>query len=139
MITAVDTSVVLDVLVDDPQFGGASEEYLRRGAVEGRLVVCECVIAEVFPAINDRSRFAEFMRDWQLYFSSIAFDAAALAGSYFATYLNRGGRASRVLPDFLIGAHAEVQADRLWARDRGYMRDYFASLELWDPSLRPPA
>ena len=139
MITAVDTSVILDVLVDDPRFCGASEEYLRRGAAEGQLVVCECVIAEVFPAINDQRRFADFTKDWQLYFSSITFDAAALAGSYFARYLNRGGRASRVLPDFLIGAHAEVQADRLLARDRGYMRDYFTSLELWDPSLRSPA
>ena len=40
------------------------------------------------------------------------------------------------MADFLIGAHAQTQADRLVARDRGFLRDYFSSLELLDPSSR---
>ena len=136
MITAVDTSVILDVLIDDPQFGSASEAALRQGSGEGKLIVCECVIAEVFPAIRDRDRFAEFVGDWQLHFAPLDLAASTLAGEYFALYLRRGGRAKRVPPDFLIGAHAAMSADRLLARDRGYVRDYFTSLELWDPSRR---
>ena len=60
-------------------------------------------------------------------------ESAILAGKLFGRYLARGGRPQRVLPDFLIGAHALLHADRLLARDRGYLRDYFAKLRLWQP------
>ena len=133
MITAVDTSVILDVLADDPRFASPSEAALRQAALEGKLVVCDCVVAEVFPAIHDGDSFAEFFGDWRLEYSAIDFESALLAGHYFSIYLSRGGEAKRVLPDFLIGAHASVAADRLLARDRGYLRDYFTSLDLWDP------
>ncbi len=115
MITAVDTSVILDVLTDDPRFAVSSEAALRRARAEGKLIVCECVIAEIFPALGDRTRFDEFSRDWQLDFIPTNLESAILAGEYFSSYLSREGEARRVLPDFLIGAHAVVAADRLVA------------------------
>lgn len=138
MITAVDTSVILDVLTDDRAFAAVSEAALRRARREGKLIVCECVIAEVIPSLGDRIRFAELLADWQLEFSSMTIEGAMLAGEHFGTYLARGGTARRVIPDFLIGAHAAIAADRLLARDRGYLRDYFSSLTVWDPSVQRP-
>ena len=61
-------------------------------------------------------------------------EAALLAGQCYDRYLRRGGTAHHVLADFLIGAHARFQADRLLARDRGYLRDYFTGLRLLQPA-----
>ena len=134
MITSVDTSVILDVLVGDPQFGSVSETALRRAQAEGKMVVCECVVAEVFPALDDTDRFKEFLADWHLEYSPMDIESSMLAGQFFSAYLSRGGKIKRIAPDFLIGAQAAESADRLLARDRGYLRDYFLSLEIWDPT-----
>ena len=134
MITALDTSVVLDVLTDDPRFASLSEAALRKARQQGKLIVCECAVAEIFPALGSKTDFAEFLSDWQIEFSAMNLEAAVMAGEHFATYLSRGGQAKRVVPDFLIAAHASVAADRLLARDRGYLREYFRSLDIWDPT-----
>lgn len=129
MISAVDSSVLLDVLVAaDRKRADASESLLRRASGEGRLIVCECVVAEVLPALESVARMREFMADWRLDFIASETEDALLAGECFARHLKRGGRAGRVLPDFLIGAHALRHAERLLARDRGYLRDYFKGL-----------
>ncbi len=133
MISAVDSSVILDVVVDDPRFADLSERTLRHASAEGQLIVGECVLAEIYPAFSNHEAFEEFLADWQLEFAPSSREVCILAGSNFATYLERGGKAGRIVADFLIGAHAEVHADRLVARDRGYLRDDFASVQLLDP------
>jgi predicted nucleic acid-binding protein len=68
----------------------------------------------------------------QLLISPIAF-AAYLAGQIFLRYRRNGGPRLNLIPDFLIAAHASVQADRLAAIDRGYLRSYFPTLSILVP------
>jgi hypothetical protein len=133
MVTAVDTSVLLDVLLNDPAHGAASISALRRATAEGSLVLCETSLAEIVP-ILPAADIPQFMGDWNLQFIPSSQASAILAGEMFRTYLARGGKRGRVVPDFLIAAHAQTHAQRLLARDRGYYRDYFTALSLWDPS-----
>ena len=139
MTTAVDTSVVLDVITDDALYANSSVEALRRARKEGRIIVCESVIAETRPALQWDKELTEMLYDLGIEFVPGSETAAVLAGQHFARYLERGGTAGRVVPDFLIGAHAQVHADRLLARDRGYLRDYFSELTVMEPAApRPP-
>ena len=97
-------------------------------------MICECVLAEIRPAFA-RGEIERFLEDWGLELVPSTRESALLAGEMFGLYLSRrrGTAPSRVLPDFLIGAHATVVADRLLARDRGYYRDYFRKLALISP------
>lgn len=132
MLTAVDTSVLLDVLLNDPRHSGPSIAALRKAANEGSLVVCETVLVEVVPTLAPAD-VPEFLSDWSLTFVPSSQPSALLAGEMFRAYLQRGGKRGRVVADFLIAAHAQHHAQRLLARDRGYYRDYFAQLQVWDP------
>jgi predicted nucleic acid-binding protein len=133
MTTAVDTSVLLDILVDDPRFASRSEAALAKARASGRLIVCESVIAELRPALASEAELASFLNDLGLEFLPSSRESAFLAGAIYASYLKSKGASRRVLPDFLIAAHARILADNLLARDRGYYREYFSDLSLLNP------
>lgn len=133
MISAADSSVLLDVLTDDPDYADRSENLLRQASGEGRIIICGSVVAEIFPALGSEREFREFLNDWQIDFVPDSLQVSLVAGDNFLHYLDRGGKGGRIVPDFLIGAHASVHADRLLARDRGYLRDYFQDLSVLAP------
>lgn len=132
MRTALDSSVLLDVIVDDRVWATRSGHALSGAMQAGSLVIGESVLAEVVPALGD-GLIAEFLADWHIEFVASSLESAQLAGAMFAEYLQRSAAPRRVLPDFLIGAHAFCHADRLLARDRGYYRDYFRGLKVIEP------
>lgn len=134
MVTAVDSSVLLDVLTADPIHENASKTALARAGQLGRLILCETVIAEISPALS-KEDLDLFLTECALDFIPHSLSSAKIAGEYFAQYLKRGGKRARVVPDFLIASHALVHADRLLARDRGYYRDYFEQLTLIEPEV----
>jgi predicted nucleic acid-binding protein len=134
MITAVDSSVLLDFLNYDPEFGISSRNALRSCASEGRLIVCDIVWAEIAGCFLSASACNETLRDLGIEFSASTPEGAFEAGKQWKAYRDRGG--ARVIADFLIGAHALHQADRLLTRDRGFYRAYFKHLRILDPSQK---
>jgi len=134
VITAVDTGVLLDIFTDDSVFGASSLAVLRTCLGDGPLVACDVVWAEISAAFPDPASASRALEAIPVAYEPIGRVAAARAGSAWRGYRREGGSRGRVIADFLVGAHALEQADRLLTRDRGFHRNAFEGLVIVDPS-----
>lgn len=133
MKTAVDTNILLDVFLPDPQFGKDSREALQRQFKLGALLVGEIVYSELAAFFESRNKLDETLAILGVQFLPSHPGACYLAGDRWKLYRKSGGPRQRVLADFLIGAHAEIHADALLTRDRGFYRRYFKDLKVIEP------
>ncbi len=134
MITAVDSSVLIDVLEPGQGFSARSVNSLLSCGSEGALVSCEVVWAEVAAGFRGIDDVGPVFDRLGVAYSPVDRGSAILAGKTWGEYLRAGGSRSRLVADFLVGAHASRQADRLLTRDRGFYRSYFSDLRIIDPS-----
>lgn len=134
MVTAVDSSVILDFATRHPTFGLRSRQALESCVAQGRVLACEIVWAEVAACFSSSSAAHQMLTDLGIEFSPLTIEAALEAGKVWKSYRARGGPRTRIAADFLIGAHALLQAERLLTRDRGFYRSYFKHLTIVDPA-----
>ena len=153
MITAVDTNILLDVLIPDAPHGDESEGTLAEALRAGAVVISDPVYAELAVHFPEQEALDRFLADTGLRLESSKADALYRAGRAWSVYIRRrpalacpqcGARPKlkcdkcgasvqprqHVVADFMIGAHAVVQADQLLTRDRGYYATYFPELTL---------
>jgi predicted nucleic acid-binding protein len=134
VITALDTCILLDVFFDDPRFGQASAAALRQCLREGALQVCPVVWAEVRAAFEDEAAFRQTLSTLGAGYAEFSAETASLGGEIWQAYRRAGGKRERIMADFLIGAHAARQCDRLLSRDAGFFRSHFAGLTVVAPA-----
>jgi predicted nucleic acid-binding protein len=134
MITAIDTSVLLDILLPNDAFCDGAVEALEDSVRIGSLVVCDLVYAELCVHFPSQQECDGFLAANQIRVEPLTRAAHFAASRVWREYRRQGGSRARILADFLVGAHAEHQATRLLSRDRGFYRKLFPSLNLVDPS-----
>lgn len=131
----VDTNVLLDVIGADAQYGPASRACLARCAGAGVLVINPVIYAEVGALIETIEELDELLPVTLFRRDEVPWNAAYLAGRALRQYRARGGKRSRVLADFLIGAHAATEGMALISRDKAYASHF--RLTLVDPADGP--
>jgi predicted nucleic acid-binding protein len=134
MITAIDTNILLDILVPNEEFYGASADALENSASEGSLVISDIVYAELCIHFETRKECDGFLESLEIRVQPLTREALFTASRAWRKYRQQGGKRTRILADFLIGAHAQHQSERLLSRDRGFYQTLFPSLELRDPT-----
>jgi predicted nucleic acid-binding protein len=134
MITALDTNVLLDIFFADPKFGADSANAVKECLQAGALVACPVVWAEVATAFPSRQQFLDAFEALTVSYSPILQEASLTASEVWRRYRQKGGKRERIAADFLIGAHARVQCQRLLTRDRGFYRLHFESLAVVSPT-----
>lgn len=128
MITAVDTSVLLDVFLPDETFGPRSAEWLRDAYDAGAIVICDIVYAELAPAFPDRDALDDALSRINVTVSPVDTAIAYDAGRRWLRYRRAGGKRTRIITDLVVGAHAVAIGERFLTRDRGFYRAYFPEL-----------
>jgi predicted nucleic acid-binding protein len=137
MITAVDTNVLLDILVPNEDFFARSQRALENAWAAGALVVCDLVYAELTVHFSIREECDAFLNETGIRVEALSREASFVAGRAWRSYRRQGGKGNHILTDFLVGAYAQAQATRLLTRDRGFYRQLFPALHLLDPSTLP--
>jgi len=154
VITALDTNILLDVLLPDPTYGADSLRNLEEAAQRGDVIICGPVYAELAAQFADAGDLDRFLSSVGVAVRDAGSEALWAAGRAWRGYSRRRPRGiicprcsapqdvvcercghgldprQHIVTDFIIGAHALVHADRLLTRDRGYYRSYFPRLEL---------
>ena len=131
MITAVDTNILLDVLLPDPNHQASSLARLHQALQEGTLVVNDVVASELGAHFHEASEMTRFLKSVNITLSPFTWGSAHDAGQRWRQYLrNRKGASERIVADFMIASHALHHADRLLTRDLGFYRTYFQELML---------
>jgi predicted nucleic acid-binding protein len=130
----VDTNVLLDIATRDPVWFAWSVKQVKPLVNQRRAAINPVIYAELAPCYQN-ARELDFQlvppRDFKRL--ALPYAAAFPASRSFQTYRKAGGERTSPLPDFFIGAHAEVENLTLLTRDVERYRTYFPGVKLICP------
>jgi predicted nucleic acid-binding protein len=129
----VDSNVILDIFLDDPNWAPWSEGALNRYGTHHDLYINPIIYTEVSIGFNRIEELEDALERARFQMREIPKEALFLAGKVFLQYKRNQRRKLSPLPGFFIGAHAAVLDLDLITRDVARYRTYFPTVNLISP------
>lgn len=129
----VDSNVILDLFLDDPDWADWSETTLTEYGDVNTLFINLVVYTEISVGFERIEALEKAMQIAAFQMLEIPKEALFLAGKAFLHYKKSKGSRSLPLPDFYIGAQAAVMDLDLITRDESQYRTYFPTVNLITP------
>ncbi len=129
----VDSNVILDLFLDDPEWADWSESVLAKYSLHRTLYINAVIYSEVSIGFNKIEELESALQKGGFQMLEIPKEALFLAGKVYLRYRKGKGIKKSPLPDFYIGAHAAVLNLDLVTRDIARYRTYFPTVNLICP------
>jgi predicted nucleic acid-binding protein len=129
----LDANVIIDIWHADPVWQSWSTSQVRAQSTSSDLGINAIVYSEISVSFPTPAALDNHLSELGITVLNIPLPAAFLAGKAYAEYRRRGGQRSNVLPDFFIGAHAQVLGCPLLTRDTRRYATYFPGVQLIAP------
>ncbi len=130
----VDSNILIDIFDNEAGWFDWSTGQLEQASAAGRVVINHIVLAEVAPNQGDLAAFQEQLEAMMVDIEPLTDAGAFAAGLAFLAYRRIGERTGSVLPDFLIGGHAQSLGATILTRDPRFYRAFFPQVPLITPS-----
>lgn len=129
-----DSNVLLDIILNDAEWASWSISNFRTQAQSGGILINPIICAEISLAFPSLSHMTHWLDPAIFILSDLPHETAWLAAQAFKKYKRSGGNKTVPLPDFFIGAHAEIARLPLLTRDAARYKTYFPKVQLITPS-----
>ena len=129
----IDSNILLDVFLDDPNWADWSENKLDEFSQNYPLFINSIVYTEISIGFEFIELLDNTLRDTNIKMLTIPKEALFLAGKVFLKYRKQAGKKTSPLPDFYIGAQAAVLELPILTRDTSRYHVYFPTVELVSP------
>lgn len=134
MTTFIDTNVIIDVLDSAAAKHASCIDKLDEAMAKGPVFICDVVYSEASMGMSNKGAIDAALALLHLTRAPFSDEALYRAGLAYKQYKDvNNGPKNNVLPDFFIGAQAEVDNSPLISSDHKRMTSYFPALEVICP------
>ena len=126
----VDSNIILDVFLDDPNWAEWSESKLEKFSSITKLFINPVIYSEVSVGFKRIEELESALNRAGFQMLEIPKEALFLAGKVFIKYRKNRGTKRSPFPDFYIGAQAAILEMNLITRDVPRYRTYFPTVRL---------
>ena len=134
-MTFVDSCILIDIFNDDAQWRSWSVDQVSLALPRG-LCINAIVYAEVSSSFATQQDVSAAIKRGRLDIKDLPVEAAYLAADAFKRYRKNKGQFKTALPDFFIGAHAQILSCPILTRDPQRFASFFPDVQLITPDIK---